>query len=172
MLFDEVGLDSFEALSKTLYLRCLGGNFTIRENFHTTLEFIGEVDATELLQLQEILESLSFSAFSLETMQLHFFKTKGSQNVLTITMKDNPELTALSKNLRGKLKTSGIPFQDRPLIPHVTLCRKAKCDEEELIAFRPKKMILRISKVSLMQSIQENGRLIYKELSFKNAKME
>jgi len=105
----------------------LKGRFTSKENFHLTLEFIGDVKQADLHIYEEILEHLSNDYFSLSVNHVGEFPKK-NKSVLWLGLEDNKELIRLQKNLRKLLEVYELPCEKRKYHPHITLGRQVILD--------------------------------------------
>ena len=76
-------------------------------------------------------------------------------------------LIALVYRLRQAARLLGIPTETRPFTPHLTLTRQMPADQSQEIlaslpAFEP--IRLKVTAVTLMQSIPENGHMRYEPI--------
>ena len=93
------------------------------ESLHVTLKFIGEQSETDVEHVKQAL-----AAVSLPTTEIHFhgygfFPTPKSARVFWIGMEAGEQLSALAAAIDDKMGTLGIPKEDRPFSPHLTLAR-------------------------------------------------
>ena len=121
-LFIAVGLtnemkDSIEAVQDELKAQRVRGNYTVRENMHLTLAFIGEYSDPDYVL--EVMENVHFKPFKLTMNRVGMFP-----EVWWAGTEDCNELTALVKSLRYKLAETGIPFDTKKFRPHITMLRK------------------------------------------------
>ena len=140
------------------------GNYTLKENLHITIEFIGDVDDTTLAELKTILHSFSYRKFYIEPLKLDYFK-KGSKQILFLGIKYNEQLIECNKLLRSYLRNCNISFHDKPFISHITLARNVK-DVQNLdgVHIQNQSSKFLISKLSLMESVRVDDILIYREI--------
>ncbi|WP_105619884.1 RNA 2',3'-cyclic phosphodiesterase [Vallitalea okinawensis] len=144
-----------------------GGNYTLRPNFHITLEFIGEVGEDELILLQEVLSELRCQrhVFTLKTTGIGSFK-RGDEHLVWLGLEKHTKLKILVEDLKKSLKTRGFKVETRPFKAHITLGRRIKIKEEELRSLGKHKIDLDVSKISLMESKRVNETLIYEPKAF------
>ncbi|MDD3477755.1 MAG: RNA 2',3'-cyclic phosphodiesterase [Candidatus Izemoplasmatales bacterium] len=137
------------------------GRFTLRDNLHVTVEFIGEVEPATLSTLETVLEGIQHKPMTVQTDHFGFFQTKGSNAVLALHLVNQEDLSNLNALLRAALLEVGIPFQDRPYSPHLTLARHFIKDDFDVS--EPFRLTMTFSKLSLMESKQSGGVLTYIE---------
>jgi 2'-5' RNA ligase len=142
------------------------GNYTLKENIHVTVEFIGDVDDTTLTELKTILHSFSYHKFSLEPLKLDYFN-KGNKQILFLGLKGDEPLLECNKLLRSYLRNCNISFQDKPYISHITLARNVQDVKElEKINMVNQNSKFLITKLSLMESLRIDDKLVYRELDY------
>ena len=76
-------------------------------------------------------------------------------------LRENAALAAVVRRIRRALAESGIPFDRKRFLPHITLIRKASGDAAE-IATAPETMTVRA--ISLMSSRRGRNSMIYTEV--------
>src|SRR4051812_5166857 len=94
---------------------------TLPERLHLTLHFIGPVAATRLAEIEAGL-ALPFDPFTLDFDGAALWH--GGLAVLTASAPP-PALGALHARLAGAITGLGLPVEQRPYRPHVTLARHA-----------------------------------------------
>ena len=95
-------------------------------NLHLTLMFIGSVNSSELLSIQQCLpDALHFSAFQ---MSFNFMDYWRNPKILWVGCRQPPEkLFQLADFIQMKIgKHCNMEREHRPYKPHVTVCRKVK----------------------------------------------
>lgn len=141
------------------------GNFSSPENLHLTLAFLGEVDSLRKKDLLDLLESLPVLPLSLVLTGMGVFP-RGGEGLYWIGMEPSPALLALAERIRSALAQSGFSFDRKPFSPHLTLGREVVLRPEwagrPLPAF-PSRIFVP-DRISLMESLRENGRLVYREI--------
>ncbi|MBU0996516.1 MAG: RNA 2',3'-cyclic phosphodiesterase [Firmicutes bacterium] len=161
-VFKEMGL---------IQKKCIDGRFTTKNNLHVTVEFIGETNELELIELQKVLHSISFDGFEVQTTGLGGFYNKASKAILYLGIKTTQALQELHLYLKEKLTEQSFVLQDKPFVPHITLARKVQFKEDFLLkTFEFPTMMLTFSKLSLMESINLDGELLYREIDHVNFK--
>jgi 2'-5' RNA ligase len=95
------------------------------ESLHVTLKFIGEQSETQVDPIKSALATIHASAIEVRFGNYGFFPTAKSARVFWIGMEAGPQLAALAASIDEKMTTLGIPKEDRPFSPHLTLARGA-----------------------------------------------
>jgi 2'-5' RNA ligase len=111
-----------EELALGLAARCRGRALAACD-LHLTLAFIGEFPATESARLAALLDGLpaSHPGFALDRLG-HF-----GPALLWIGPAKAPDwLGPLARAVRERLQAGSVPFDKRPLEPHLTLVRNAR----------------------------------------------
>lgn len=143
---------------------CIKGQFINIENFHLTLQFIGEQEVNIPKVLNAMHKCVSkHNTFSLTLHKLGSFK-KGDFNILWIGLNYSDKLVEIYRELCLALKQARIAFDEKPLKPHITLGRQIilKNGISELIILLPiNKVIIPVNNITLMESKQVNGILTY-----------
>src|SRR5574344_1649942 len=144
---------------------------TLSSNQHITLAFFGSVSAKRMKEITLVSENIirGFEPIEVSFDRISFFKDKNSEMVFYFGIKDNPILNSLSQRLRKAYKDNCIFFDNKPFVPHVTICRlnKALLKEQEEVLFERIKVIhssrqkITLSAPILFESISINGVLRY-----------
>src|SRR6266568_4063268 len=93
------------------------------ESLHVTLKFIGEQKPERVEAIQERLRSVEGAAAEIRFAGYGFFPTAKSPRVFWIGIQAGPELAELATNIDAAIAELGIPREDRPFSPHLTLAR-------------------------------------------------
>ena len=143
------------ALQDELRSRSQRGNFTLPENLHLTLAFIGDVSLKKIDKIKAILETVTFEPFDVSIERLGTF-SRGTLWWAGLR-KDEP-LMLLQREVEHKLALCGLEMDERKYSPHVTLGREVVTDVApwEIEPFGET-----VSKVDLMKSERVGGRLTY-----------
>ena len=140
------------------------GNFTLRENYHLTLAFIGEY--LSLYGPLSAVNSVQFEPVSLEFAKIGFFNSKDG-DICYLAFKHSQESTALRLELCRALTEQGVDFDKKEFKPHLTLARRFISAQgfsaDRVNAILPQKEIL-VDAISLMKSERINGVLKYTEI--------
>lgn len=148
------------------------GNFTIQENFHLTLNFIGEASPNQIEMLKGVINSTALSRhpFILKLDRLGQF-SKGNTKIIWVGTKKSAELEATYNSLKNMLEHYGFLTDERGLNPHITLGREVvlKVDFEQLYRnINIQREEIFINKLSLMESTRVDGKLKYISIYTKN----
>ncbi|MBE5965708.1 MAG: RNA 2',3'-cyclic phosphodiesterase [Lachnospiraceae bacterium] len=166
--FSEEMKNSLYHSIKELQHYALSGNYTLKENLHLTLNFIGETGRTEAVK--EAMEQAVYKAgrrrFLLSTGELGRFKRREG-DIYWIGVNKDPSLLLLQKELARELKKEGFTLEDREFQPHLTLGRKVimgkDFDRTAMERSLPPEA-MEVTKISLMKSERIKGRLTYTEI--------
>jgi 2'-5' RNA ligase len=95
------------------------------ESLHVTLKFIGEQTEPVVKAIQQAMSGLPAEAAQIHFRGYGFFPSPNSARVFWIGIEAGPQLATLAAAVDDKLSTLGIPREDRPFSPHLTLARAA-----------------------------------------------
>lgn len=95
------------------------------ETLHLTLRFFGEVDQESLEKIGDIMLSIGRlqPPFAVDLEGLGAFPAADRARVFWVGIRDRGELAALHDALERRLPDAGIPREQRPFSPHLTLGR-------------------------------------------------
>jgi RNA 2',3'-cyclic 3'-phosphodiesterase len=93
------------------------------ESLHITLKFIGEQKPEQVDAISECLRRVEGSVVDIRLGGHGFFPTAKSPRVFWIGIQSGPELGGLATNIDASVAELGIPREDRPFSPHLTLAR-------------------------------------------------
>ncbi|MGA2102787.1 MAG: RNA 2',3'-cyclic phosphodiesterase [Candidatus Sulfotelmatobacter sp.] len=93
------------------------------ESLHVTLKFIGEQPEMVVERIKQSMTAISTAATPIHFRGYGFFPTAKSARVFWIGMESGPELVALASSIDETMPALGIPKEDRPFSPHLTLAR-------------------------------------------------
>lgn len=165
--FDETVRHRLLEIQNALRARTVRGNYTLFENLHLTLVFIGETAPDRAAPLFEIAKNLRFEPFLLRICGLGCF-TRGGGRLVWAGVEENERLSEIQARLSGFVAAAGFRLEKRPFTPHLTLAREVRFKEGfRLQEFSQglKPVEAAVAKVSLMLSERQNGRLVYTELA-------
>jgi len=144
------------------------GNFSLPENLHLTLVFIGETPTDKIPLITSAIDKAlmpSILPFTLTFSTVGCF-THSNKELWWIGTDRNDTRLNILKTIRGRiadgLLSEGINFDNRLFNPHITLGREIKHNSPILI---PKqKIIFPVNRISLMKSERIGGILTYTEI--------
>lgn len=156
--FNEEIKDKIFKIENNLKDHSLSGNYTLKDNLHLTLRFIGEVENEELNLLIKALNYINSETFQIEANRIGEF-VRGSSSILWLGINKSIELNNLYKNLELILQEYGWQKESREFTPHITIGRKIKGIKIKDISFES--IIIEVDNITLMESKRENGVLKY-----------
>ncbi len=133
------------------------GNFTLPENLHLTLAFIGETDRVD--DIKAAVKEVVFEPFEIKTGRLGCFN--GRSKVIWLGIDGEKKLKAITAELRKNLDIRGIDYAKGRFQPHITLVRQPS-DMPLDIDIESANMI--VKEISFMKSERISGRLVYTAL--------
>jgi len=124
------------------------GRWTEPDKVHLTFKFIGEVRAMDVEPISEALEEVAgkFRPFELRFGPIGAFPSPRRPRVVWLGVEPTPELRFIKDDLERRLAELGIPREERPYQPHVTLGRAPR--EAEAGEFRRLEEVARSLKVT------------------------
>jgi RNA 2',3'-cyclic 3'-phosphodiesterase len=93
------------------------------ESLHITLKFIGEQTPERVDAISERLRRVESSAFEIRSGGYGFFPTAKAPRVFWIGIEAGPQLAEVAEKIDMAVAELGIPREDRPFSPHLTLAR-------------------------------------------------
>ncbi len=93
------------------------------ESLHITLKFIGEQPPERVDAISERLRRVESGAFEIRSRGYGFFPTAKAPRVFWIGIEAGPQLAELAEKTDMDVAELGIPREDRPFSPHLTLAR-------------------------------------------------
>jgi RNA 2',3'-cyclic 3'-phosphodiesterase len=93
------------------------------ESLHITLKFIGEQPPERVEAIIERLRRVESRAFEIRAGGYGFFPTAKAPRVFWIGVHAGPQLAELAESIDIATAELGIPREDRPYSPHLTLAR-------------------------------------------------
>src|ERR1700694_1840532 len=93
------------------------------ESLHITLKFIGEQPPERVEAINERSRRVEGSAFEIRAGGYGFFPTAKAPRVFWIGIHAGPQLAELAESIDIATAELGIPREDRPYSPHLTLAR-------------------------------------------------
>src|SRR6266436_7484570 len=93
------------------------------ESLHITLKFIGEQTPEQVEAITERLRRVEGGAFEIHLAGYGFFPNAKAPRVFWIGIHAGPQLTELAESIDMATAELGIPREDRPFSPHLTLAR-------------------------------------------------
>ena len=139
------------------------GQYTLVNNLHLTLFYIGEVSKDQLKLVITSMKNIEFERFSYTLRGISSFKKK--QRLVYVSIDYKKELMQLRERVVEALVKTGLEIEFSLFKPHVTLGRKVMIDEEWLTKLDFGPIDTGAIKISVMESKQINGVLRYIEIA-------
>jgi 2'-5' RNA ligase len=131
------------------------GNFSLPENLHLTLAFIGECSPKKLDKIETILETVTFEPFDIAVERLGTF-SRGT--LWWAGLREDKPLMDLQYEIVFKFAHCGFEMDGRKYNPHITLGREVVTDAAP---WRIEPFGETVSKLDLMKSERIGGKLTY-----------
>lgn len=135
--------------------------YTYIENYHITLNFIGEISSEKFNSI--------ITAIKIAASEVHKFVicTKGignfikrNKHIIYCSVKDSVDLDNLYYIIDKELKKAGVICNDGKYTPHITLARGVVLiDEYPKVEFKERQ--IKVEAISVMESTRINGKLTY-----------
>jgi 2'-5' RNA ligase len=94
------------------------------QNLHVTLKFIGELASEKLPGVNDALASIrSTHPVNLEFRGTGFFPNERRPGVAWVGIHASPNLASLAAEMNSVLAPLGIPREEKPFVPHLTVAR-------------------------------------------------
>lgn len=115
------------------------GNYTLPNNIHLTLLFLGELNFKEFDNVKSALNKIKYPNFN-----IYLDKVKNFKDMLIVELRKNKELMLLHSIIKEELTKENIYIDRRLYYPHITLVRKTdnKYDEQIFLVHNVKEIIL------------------------------
>ena len=150
---------SIAKIRDSIKFSALRGNFSLDENIHLTLVFLGECDGRQTAAIKSVMDETLFSTLTLMPDKVGYFK-RDSGNTWWIGLKENQLLSDLQAELTRRLQLKGFMLENRQYVPHVTIGREVKMPAGFVHSEVPK-VSFNITTIELMKSERINGKLTY-----------
>jgi len=135
------------------------GNFSLPENIHLTLVFLGECDHKQTAAVKKAMDMVFFEPFDMRIERLGRFR-RDDGDLWWVGVQESKPLLDLQRNLTDLLgqHVKGIAIDKRKYSPHITLGRKVEADvnPRQIEPFGET-----VGQVDLMKSERINGKLTY-----------
>jgi RNA 2',3'-cyclic 3'-phosphodiesterase len=135
------------------------------ESLHVTLKFIGEQPESVMENIKRAMATVSAGTTQIDFRGYGFFPTSKSARVFWIGMNSGPELVALAAAIDDTMPSLGIPKEDRPFSPHITLARGRRASGSPRISSKdgPSRIFQRLQEKLSALSVPEFGTMTPRE---------
>lgn len=155
------------AFRDELRLQSVSGNFSLDENLHLTLAFLGECGREQVIAAKRVLNAVKFEPFNISIAGGGYLD-KGRQNLVFCGLKNDVGINKLQRlqfELSTDLSVKGFMLDRRKFWPHITLGRevvwKNTGDQSNFMHVNFPTIEERVSCIDLMKSERINGKLTY-----------
>lgn len=152
-------------IQEQLRAQSLRGNFTLPQNFHLTLAFLGETPEEKAAGLFGIIKEIHAAPFEISFNHTGCF-THTRKELWWIGADPGspglPPLKSIHGGLLELLIKAGFSVDSRPFSAHITLGREIK-HSGSIVLDRPD-IAVGVNRISLMKSEHIQGRLTYTEI--------
>jgi len=155
--FNHETRDRLVALQNTLCARSKRGNFTLPENLHITLSFLGYSSPNQAAAAKTVIDTLRFDPFAVWIESLACFR-RDRGDLWWAGVNGNEPLLDLQRRLTDGLASAGFEPEKRKYSPHVTIAR-------QVVTHAPPWPIEpfgeTVNKIHLMKSERVDGKSTY-----------
>jgi 2'-5' RNA ligase len=127
--FNNETLAQLISLRDELRSRGERGNFTLMENLHLTLAFLGECEAKQTADVKDAMKAAIFEPFPISIERIGRFKRDGGDIWWAGAQASKP-LIGLQRDLTDRLINAGFTLDKRKYSPHITLGREVVTESE------------------------------------------
>ena len=136
-----------------------GFRLTKKPNLHITLEFLGEISASDQKELVNKINELRCESFDLELTRIGWWRKPA---ILWIGTTNIPKpLTSLVKSIKKCVDQQGLNPDQREYNPHVTIARKVK---QVIIPKETFNIAWHVNSIALVISKSTDGGVEYRVL--------
>ena len=93
------------------------------ESLHVTLKFVGEKPSEFVEEIKRALSGIRAESIEISFRGYGFFPTARAARVFWLGIESGPKLPSLAKAVDDATFALGIPKEDHPFTPHLTLAR-------------------------------------------------
>jgi len=163
--FNEATKQGLLALRDELRGDSSGGRFSLPENLHLTLAFLGECDGKQSAAAKSVLDAIGFEPFDIKIDCVGCFKRDGG-DIWWAGVRENKILSDLQRTLTAGLCSKGFICDKRRYNPHITLGREIVTTDNprQIEPFGET-----LTSVELMKSERIGGKLTYTAIHTKGA---
>ncbi|MGE9293528.1 MAG: RNA 2',3'-cyclic phosphodiesterase [Puniceicoccales bacterium] len=144
-----------------------GVSWSLSENRHLTLFFLGETEPPRIEMVQHVLRNIQVASFFMPIQDIGYFPPKGQPRVLWAGVGNgHPHLFQLQHRITDALFGIGFDPGERAWQPHITLARCGGASEESIRQYMKKhrdfeSAPVRVTEFHLFASERQGGRRFY-----------
>ena len=150
-------VDGLLGLQDDLRAKAGRGNFSLRDNLHMTLAFLGECDAAAAGAAWAAVKAAEFERFTMVVDRVGCDRHHGRE-LWWAGVADCRELMTLQRAVARGLDVRGCEFDRRAFRPHTTLAREV---DTTALPWAVEEFSWPVTQVVLMKSERLEGRLTY-----------
>ena len=135
-----------------------GVRWTVRDQIHITMRFIGDSDDMLFSKIKSSLSEIKLPPFGLELTGSGFFPNERRPSVFWLGCGENRGLSDLKEYMDLVLDSCGIPPERRKFQPHITVARLKLVNEKDCIKLK------NIHKVLFPTGFNVTGFVLYSSL--------
>jgi len=154
------------AMRDELRSRSERGNFSLPENLHLTLAFLGECTAKQVSDANVVMDLVNFDPFDIHIERVGQFK-RSTGDIWWVGVRGNKPLLNLQRGLTSKLIAAGYTLDRREYTPHITLGRGIVTDTSP---WQIKPFGETVTAIELMKSDRIAGKLTYTAIHRREAR--
>ena len=140
------------------------GSFSLPENLHLTIAFLGECDAKQAAAAKAAMDAASFEPFDVHIERIGRFKRDGG-DIWWAGLRGSKPLLDFQRELTNRLIDAGFTLERREYKPHITLGREFVTDAAP---WQIEPFGETVTGVELMKSERVAGKLTYTAIHGKN----
>jgi len=136
-----------------------GARWVPTDQLHLTLAFLGDVEMEKMNHLMGKLTAIHIPVFDLRIGDVGCFPNRKRPRVVWIGIRPEPLLMSLAEQVRNATLLCGIPLEERPFSPHITLARIKQPVGNYCDAFLDRTLKLEPTLISVREFILFESRL-------------
>lgn len=151
--------DKIKPYRQLVEKHCDKGKFSRPENYHITLQYIGEIQPSQLDKYKQVLKKLSTFPKQLTVNQFGTFG-KRNKEIVWLGVEKKIQLVTLQQEVVQNTKAIGVEIRTEKYVPHITIARQVVgFDDVNTLTIAP--IELTVKSVALMESTRINDLLTY-----------
>lgn len=163
--FSEDIKESLVQIQQAVRRESLKGNFTLKENLHLTIQFIGEIDGEQLEPLKNAVKEVAQiqQSFELSIKGLGQFP-RGNNKIIWVGLDDSEPMQKMYLASKKALEKQGYVLDQKGFTPHITIGRQVVLAKEWSQLEKQiyiEKIKIPVEKITLMESTRVKGQLQY-----------